>query len=66
MIRTAIEQEIEAVLSDQGKLTAHLTNEITLADTGLDSMSLAILVTRLEDSLGLDPFSTLEPDPKAS
>jgi acyl carrier protein len=31
-----------------------------LLNSGLDSLSFAILVTRLEDSLGIDPFTESE------
>ncbi len=60
MIATTIRREIEELLSDGGKRSAHLTDQTMLADTGLNSMLLAILVTRLEDALGLDPFSAFD------
>ena len=31
-----------------------------LADCGLDSLGFAVLVARLEDRLGIDPFSATE------
>lgn len=34
-----------------------LTGDTVLLDTGLDSLGFAILVTRLEEDLGYDPFS---------
>jgi acyl carrier protein len=37
-----------------------LTDETALLDSGLDSLGIAILVTRLEDSLGFDPFTQLD------
>ena len=60
MIATVIKREIEGLLLDHGLRRDHLTEDTPLAHSGLDSMLLAILVTRLEDSLGLDPFSTLD------
>jgi acyl carrier protein len=33
-----------------------LTDDTVLLDTGLDSMALGILVTRLDEELGIDPF----------
>jgi len=36
-----------------------LTDDTVLLDTGLDSLGLAVLVTRLETSLGYDPFSLM-------
>ena len=50
MIATTIRREIEELLSDGGKRSAHLTDQTMLADTGLDSMLLAILVTGLEEA----------------
>lgn len=34
-----------------------LSDESVLLDTGLDSLGFAIVVTRLDDELGFDPFS---------
>ena len=33
-----------------------ITDETVLLDTGLDSMALGILVTRLDEEFGIDPF----------
>ena len=45
---------------EQGKRLAPLTDDLELLNSGLDSLCFAIIVTRLEDSLRLDPFSTSE------
>jgi acyl carrier protein len=37
-----------------------LSNETVLTNSGLDSLCFAVLVARLEDKLGVDPFSTAE------
>jgi acyl carrier protein len=37
-----------------------LTDDLILLESGLDSLSLAIIVARLEDELGYDPFSLAE------
>jgi hypothetical protein len=42
------------------KAVAPLSSETVLVNSGLDSLCLAILVARLEDKLGVDPFSTAE------
>ena len=34
-----------------------LTDDLVLLQSGLDSLGIAILVARLEDALGLDPFT---------
>jgi acyl carrier protein len=37
-----------------------LTDDLVLLESGLDSLSFAIIVARLEDQLGFDPFSADE------
>ena len=41
----------------KGKALPPLTDELAMLDSGLDSLGIAVLVTRLEDTLGLDPFT---------
>jgi acyl carrier protein len=36
-----------------------LRDDTVLLETGLDSLGFAVLVTRLEESLGYDPFSLM-------
>jgi acyl carrier protein len=36
---------------------APLTDDLALLDSGLDSLCIAVVVSRLEDELGVDPFS---------
>jgi acyl carrier protein len=57
-IRTTIKTQFEQVAVEQERRLAALTDEIKLIDCGLDSLSFAIIVARLEDSLGVDPFSS--------
>jgi acyl carrier protein len=45
------------VAQEQQKTLAPLTDELGLLETGLDSLCFAIIVARLEDRFGLDPFS---------
>ena len=45
------------VAQDQKKTLAPLSDELGLLETGLDSLCFAIIVARLEDMLGVDPFS---------
>lgn len=52
-----IERQIQIIAKVQGKRLAPLTGDLVLLDSGLDSMCLAILVGRLEDELGVDPFA---------
>jgi acyl carrier protein len=57
-IKQAILTQIQQIASDQKISLVPLTDETVLNDSGLDSLGFAILVTRLEDELGLDPFTT--------
>lgn len=59
-ISSAITSTITAVAREQGKTLAPLSDDLALLDSGLDSLCLAIIVARLEDELGLDPFSAAE------
>jgi acyl carrier protein len=42
-----------------------LTDDLVLLDSGLDSLGIAVLVARLEDVLGLDPFTEFTSDEAA-
>jgi acyl carrier protein len=55
--KLTIESEIQRVASEQQIRLAPLTDDLNLLDSGLDSLCFAILVARLEDSLGVDPFT---------
>jgi len=57
-IRSTVISQIEQISSAGGKQLPPLTEELALLDLGLDSLGIAILVTRLEDTLGLDPFTS--------
>jgi acyl carrier protein len=48
------------VAQEQNKTLAPLSDDLGLLDTGLDSLCFAIIVARLEDRFGLDPFSADE------
>jgi acyl carrier protein len=50
--------EIEQIAEQHQKKLAPLTDDSILMNTGLDSLCFAVLVARLEDRLGVDPFST--------
>lgn len=59
-IRLTILSEIEMVSAQQRRTLAPLTDDLPLLESGLDSLCFAILVARLEDELGLDPFTASE------
>ena len=57
-IKSAIISEIQRLAAEADRVLPPLTDETVLWElAGIDSLSLAILVVRLEDTLGVDPFS---------
>jgi acyl carrier protein len=56
-IRETILSQFQAVAAAHNKTLAPLDDDLSLAESGLDSLCFAILVTRLEDELGIDPFT---------
>jgi hypothetical protein len=59
-IRATIISAFEQVAAEQHYKLAALSDDRPLMESGLDSLAFAIVVARLEDSLGLDPFNALE------
>ena len=55
--KLTIESEIQKVASEQQVKLAALSDDLNLLESGLDSLCFAILVARLEDTLGVDPFT---------
>ena len=55
--KLTITSEIKKVAEEQSVTLAPLQDDLILLDSGLDSLCFAILVARLEDTLGVDPFS---------
>jgi acyl carrier protein len=58
--RSTILSQFEQVAREQNRKLAPLTDDLVLMDSGLDSLCFAIVVARLEDALGADPFSASE------
>lgn len=48
---------IEQVAREHGNKLAPLRDDLILIDSGLDSLGFAVLVARLEEKLGIDPFT---------
>lgn len=59
-VRSTIVSQFEQVAREQKRKLAPLSDDFVLIDSGLDSLCFAIIVARLEDSLGFDPFSVTE------
>ena len=56
-VRTSVIRAIEEIAAIQKKSLAPLTDDLALTNSGLDSLCFALLVARLEDETGRDPFS---------
>ena len=56
-IRSEVIAQFQQVAREQDISLAPLTDDLPLLNSGLDSLCFAILVTRMETSLGVDPFS---------
>jgi acyl carrier protein len=62
-VRSTIAASFEQVAREQERRLAPLRDELKLLDSGLDSLSFALIVARLEDALGFDPFDAAETFP---
>lgn len=56
-VKSAVIDEIRRLAADNRTPTPDLTDDLVLLDSGLDSLAVAILVVRLEETLGFDPFA---------
>jgi hypothetical protein len=56
-VKQTILSQMQQVADEQKKSLSPLTEDLILLDSGLDSLGFAILVARLEDTLGVDPFT---------
>jgi hypothetical protein len=59
-LRSTIVSQFEQVAREQNRKLAPLSDALVLMESGLDSLCFAIIVARLEDVLGFDPFSETE------
>jgi len=55
-VREDILASVRSVAADQNLELASLTDDLALADAGLDSLGFAILASRLAFIMGRDPF----------
>ncbi len=62
-VRTSIVNVFEEVAREQKRRLAPLSDDLKLLQSGLDSLSFALIVARLEDTFGTDPFEFLEAFP---
>jgi hypothetical protein len=59
-IRTTVTATIIQVAEEQSKQLAPLSDRLPIMDSVLYSLCIAIIVARLDDELGSDPFSSAE------
>lgn len=59
-VRSEIIARFTEVAGENDKKLAPLTDNLELLESGLDSLCFAVVVARLEGSLGVDPFSASE------
>jgi len=59
-VRTTITSQFQQVAIEQERALSPLSDDLKLVQSGLDSLSFAIIVARLEDALGIDPFNSAE------
>jgi acyl carrier protein len=59
-VRSEIIAAMRQVAEEQKVTLPPLNDELSLHETGFDSLAFAILVARLEDDLGVDPFTLSE------
>jgi Phosphopantetheine attachment site len=59
-VQEAVIAEMKKIAVQYEKKLAPLSLDTVLANSGLDSLCFAVLVVRLEERLGVDPFSSSE------
>jgi acyl carrier protein len=59
-LRSTIATQFEQVAVEQKRKLAPISDDLKLLESGLDSLSFALIVARLEDSVGFDPFDSDE------
>ncbi len=59
-VRLRIFSAMQRIAEEQKISLPPLEDHLSLHETGFDSLAFAILVARLEDDLGIDPFTIAE------
>lgn len=60
-VRSTVTTIFEQVAREQQRTLVPLSDDLKLSESGLDSLSFAIIVAKLEDEVGFDPFNFDEP-----
>ncbi|MBR0684843.1 acyl carrier protein [Bradyrhizobium manausense] len=59
-VRSKVIEAIQQIAKEQNVKLPALSDDLSLHETGFDSLAFAILVARLEDETGVDPFTISE------
>ena len=59
-VRSKVIEAIQQIAKEQNVALPALSDDLSLHETGFDSLAFAILVARLEDETGVDPFTISE------
>ena len=59
-VRSTIASLFQEIAEQQHRKLAPLSDDLKLLQSGLDSLSFALIVARLEDALGFDPFDAVD------
>jgi acyl carrier protein len=59
-VRSIVITAFEQVAREQQRTLVPLSDGLKLLESGLDSLSFAIIVAKLEDEVGFDPFNSDE------
>jgi acyl carrier protein len=59
-VRATVVSQFEQVALEQKRQLTRLSDDLKLLESGLDSLSFALIVVRLEETLGFDPFDAPE------
>jgi acyl carrier protein len=59
-VRATVITQFESVAREQKRKLAPLSDDLKLLESGLDSLSFALIVMRLEEALGYDPFDSAD------
>lgn len=62
-IRPTIISVFHDVAAEQKRKLSPLSDDLKLVQSGLDSLSFALIVARLEDLLNVDPFEAVDSFP---
>ena len=56
-VKDTVISQIQQIAEENQNSLPPLADDLVLLDSGLDSLSIAILVVRLQETLGIDPFT---------